>query len=72
MWGRALARPGRAKARPHIVPMKRREKIEGALWCLLIGDALGVPYEFQRWRNGLRDTELFKPLLTELITRPSP
>ena len=24
----------------------RRERIEGALWGLLIGDALGVPYEF--------------------------
>jgi ADP-ribosyl-[dinitrogen reductase] hydrolase len=25
---------------------KRREQIEGAIWGLLVGDALGAPYEF--------------------------
>lgn len=29
----------------------RAERIAGGLWGLLVGDAVGVPYEFHHLRN---------------------
>lgn len=46
----------------------RRERIEGGLIGLLVGDTEGVAAIPARWRDALRGQELVAPLLARLPT----